>query len=217
MIIAPSVLSLDYTKFNEQVSILNENVKWLHFDVMDGNFVPNLSFGPDILKCFRKSSNLFLDVHLMVKDPSYFSDVFINNGADLITFHIEALDNDIEKAKELIKKIKEKYVKVGISIKPNTKPETIEPLLKDIDLVLIMSVEPGYGGQSFLDSAYSKIEYYANYRKENNLNYFIEIDGGINDQNSHNVVEKGVDVLVAGSFIFNGDIKANVDKLLHTQ
>lgn len=217
MIIAPSVLSLDYSKFIEQLKDLNECVKWLHFDVMDGNFVPNLSFGPDILKCFRRNTNLFIDVHLMVKDPLYFSNVFINNGADLITFHIEALDYDVNKAKELIIKIKEKYVKVGVSIKPNTDPRVIEPLLKYIDLVLIMSVEPGYGGQSFMDNAYQKIEYYDAYRKENNLNYLIEIDGGINDRNSHSCISKGVDVLVAGSFVFNGDIKSNVDKLLHTK
>lgn len=213
MIIAPSVLSLDYSKFDEQVKILNDNCKWLHFDVMDGHFVPNLSFGPDILKSFRRNSSLYLDVHIMVSDPFYFSNVFINNGADGITFHFEAVGEDIDKCRTLIRNIKSNYVKCGVSIKPNTNVEKIIPLLNEVDLILIMSVEPGFGGQSFIESSYDKIAFLDKYRKDNNLQYLIEVDGGINDRNAHQLAEAGCDVLVAGSYLFNGDILNNLEKL----
>lgn len=215
MIIAPSVLSLDYANFSSQVNELNFNTEWLHFDVMDGHFVPNLTFGPDILKAFRKTSPLFLDVHIMVEDPFYFADVFSKNGADLITFHYEALNGDIDKCKELISIIKSKYIKAGISINPDTPVEVLEPLLNDVDLVLIMSVNPGFGGQSFIDNSFGKINYLNEYRINNNLNYLIEVDGGVNDKNAHKLAKSGVDVLVAGSYVFNGDIKSNIDKLKH--
>lgn len=212
MILAPSVLSLDYSKFSEQLNILNNNVKWLHFDVMDGHFVPNLSFGPAILKTFRKNSSLFLDVHLMVSDPKFFSDVFIKNGADGITFHYEAF-NDIDKCEELIKHIKDNYVQAGISIKPNTNVKLIEPLLKDLDLVLVMSVEPGFGGQNFMENQLEKVKWLKEYKDNNNLNYHIEIDGGINGQTAYKAVDAGCDVLVAGSYIFDGDIKTNIESI----
>lgn len=215
MIIAPSVLALDYSKLNEQTEILNKYSSWLHFDVMDGHFVKNLSFGPDVFKAFRKLTSCYLDVHIMVEDPFYYADVFADCGADGITFHFEALNNDINKSLELIEKIKSKYLKAGISIKPNTNIQDIEPLLKEVDLVLIMSVEPGFGGQEFMNSTYEKIEFLDKYKKENNLSYLIQVDGGINDRNSYELSLKGADVLVSGSFIFDGDIKNNIDKLLH--
>lgn len=213
MIIAPSVLSLDYSKFSEQLSTINENCEWLHFDVMDGHFVPNLSFGPKLLKDFRKCTSLFLDVHIMVSDPFYYTDVFADAGADGITFHYEALNGDLDKCKELITYIKSKYLKAGISINPGTPVELIEPLLKEVDLVLIMSVEPGYGGQEFMHNSLNKVEYLKNYKLNNNLNYLIEVDGGVNDKNAHDLNAKGADVLVAGSFVFNGDIESNIEKL----
>lgn len=213
MIIAPSVLSLDFSKFSEQVNILNNNCKWLHFDVMDGHFVDNLSFGPQILKNFRKKSDLYLDVHIMVDDPFKFSDMFIRNGADGITFHYEALNGDIDKCLDLIRQLKENYITAGISIKPNTAIEDIIPLLDVVDLVLIMSVEPGFGGQQFIDETYKKVAFLDTYRKNNNLNFMIEVDGGVNDKNAYELKKKGTDVIVAGSYIFNGDIKYNIDKL----
>ena len=149
MIIAPSVLSFHYDKFNEEIEVLNKKAEFLHFDVMDGHFVPNLSFGPEILKAFRRSSNLFMDVHLMVDDPVYFSEVFIKAGADGITFHYESF-NDIIKCDRLIDAIHKKYIKVGISVKPGTDIEVIKPLLDRVDIVLVMSVEPGFGGQDFI-------------------------------------------------------------------
>ncbi|MBR2553196.1 MAG: ribulose-phosphate 3-epimerase [Erysipelotrichaceae bacterium] len=211
MIIAPSVLSLDYTRFNEQVDILNKRVEWIHFDVMDGHFVPNLTFGPDILKAFRRSSDLFMDAHLMVTDPSFFADVFMKAGADQITFHYEAVEED--KIPELIDKIHAGGCKAGISIKPKTEVKVLEPFLKDVDLVLVMSVEPGFGGQSFIEDSYNKIRELDKLRKEKDLAYKIQVDGGVNSANAGKLVASGVDVLVAGSFVFKGDMEANIQSL----
>ena len=213
MILAPSVLSLDFSKFSESVELLNENVKFLHFDVMDGHFVPNLSFGSSILKAFRKNSSLFLDVHLMVDNPFDLVDSFILAGADSITFHIEAFNNDTKEAIGFIKKIKSNYLKVGVSIKPNTPVKVIEPLLPFVDLVLVMSVEPGFGGQEFIPQTYEKIKYLSKYRDESNLKYLIEVDGGVNEKNASELVKIGTNILVAGSYIFNGDIKSNIDRI----
>ena len=212
MILAPSILSMDYSDFSNQLDILNDNVEWIHFDVMDGHFVPNLSFGPDIFKAFRRNSSLFMDVHLMVDNPEYFSNVFIDKGCDNITFHYEVFNNT-EDCLKLIKDIKSKYVKCGISIKPNTPVEDIIPLLEDVDLVLVMSVEPGYGGQKFIENSYRKIKQLDEYRKLHNLNYLIEVDGGVNGQNAYNMVDCGCDVLVAGSYIFKGDMINNINSI----
>lgn len=213
MIIAPSVLSLHYDDFNRELDILNSRCKFLHFDVMDGHFVPNLTFGPDILKAFRRNSNLFLDVHIMVDNPEFISQIFIKSGADSITFHYEALSND-EEILNLIKKIKqENYIKVGISIKPGTNVEVLEPFLDYLDIVLIMSVEPGFGGQKFIDSALDKIKYLKNYKDEHNSNYLIEVDGGINDMTCKKCLDAGVDIVVAGSYLFEGDLNRNIDIL----
>ena len=212
MIVSPSVLSMHYENFSEELSQLNKNSDWIHFDVMDGHFVPNLTFGPDILKAFRKNSELFLDVHLMVTDPDFFTDVFAKAGADSIIFHYEAY-NDIDKCIKLIDKIHSLYLKAGISIKPKTPVEDILPLLDKIDIFLMMSVEPGFGGQSFIEESYERIKKIAEYRKEHNLDFIIEVDGGVNDRNAHELIECGTNALVAGSFVFNGDIEANIAKL----
>ena len=212
MIIAPSILSMNYDRFMEELKILNENVEYIHFDVMDGHFVPNLSFGPYILTQFRKNSELFMDVHLMVEDPGFFSDVFIDAGADGITFHYESYD-DIVKCDRLIDNIHSKYVKAGISIKPNTSVEMIYPVLDKVDMVLVMSVEPGFGGQAFMPIAYEKIKKLYEYKLRNNLNYQIQVDGGVSDKNIRELIEAGADNIVAGSYIFKGDIKHNIEVL----
>ena len=212
MIIAPSVLSMHYDDFMNELKQLNESVEWIHFDVMDGHFVPNLTFGPDILKAFRRNTDLFMDVHLMVDDPDYFADVFAKAGADSIVFHYEAY-HDIAKCSALIDKIHGMYLKAGISIKPGTAVEEIVPLLDKIDIFLLMSVEPGFGGQKFMEEAYDRVRFLKEYREEHGLNYIIEVDGGVNDQVAHGLISNGTDALVAGSFVFNGDIKENVAKL----
>lgn len=212
MIVSPSVLSLDYAKFAEQLKEVNECCEWVHFDVMDGNFVPNITFGPKIFSDFRKNSDLFMDVHLMVTNPEYFSDVFADNGADGITFHYESF-NDLEKCDKLIDKIHSKYIKAGISIRPKTPVEVIKPLLNKLDLVLIMSVEPGFGGQEFMPETLEKIKELDRIRKENNYKFLIQDDGGVNSNTAFDILHAGCDVLVAGSFVFKGDIKNNVEML----
>jgi ribulose-phosphate 3-epimerase len=213
MIIAPSLLSMDFTQTLSQLNeIKQSHATWLHFDVMDGHFVPNLSFGPDICKQIRLNSDLFMDVHIMVSNPNYFSDVFMNVGADLITFHLEACANEQEVI-QIIDKIHAKNVKVGLSIKPDTNIESLFPYLDKIDLVLIMSVNPGYGGQSFMMSALDKIRTLKKIIVRENYQVLIEVDGGINDETAKLVLEAGADVLVAGSYIFKHNITETIEKL----
>ncbi|MBS5113291.1 MAG: ribulose-phosphate 3-epimerase [Coprobacillus cateniformis] len=201
--VAPSVLSANFAELKKDLdSIRDCGADWIHYDVMDGHFVPNISFGYSILKDVKKVSDLYLDVHLMISDPKKYVDEFIKAGADLITFHIEAMESE-EKTRELIDHIHQHHKHVGVSIKPATPISAIEKYLNDLDLVLVMSVEPGFGGQSFQDMAIAKIKELNDKRQD--AHYLIEVDGGINAQTGKLCKDAGADVLVAGSYIFNSD------------
>lgn len=212
--IAPSLLSANFAYLKEEIeAITSAGAQWLHYDVMDGHFVPNISFGYSILNDVSKVTDLYLDVHLMISDPLKYIDNFINAKASLITFHFESVDNEKE-IKEIINYLKSHNTDVGISIKPNTPVDVLLPYLKDLDLILVMSVEPGFGGQSFQDSALNKIKQLKQLKQDNNYNYLIEVDGGINEETGKLCKEAGVDVLVAGSYIFNSkDYKQKIDSL----
>lgn len=213
MIIAPSILSLDYSQMNEQMNLVNESkAQWIHFDVMDGHFVPNLTFGPDILKGFKKITPLLLDVHLMVENPRFFADVFIDAGADLITFHVEAM-KDKQDLDSLIKHIQSRNVKVGLTIKPNTPVSVLDDYISTVYLFLIMSVEPGFGGQSFIESSLDKIRYLRQKIDAASSNALIQVDGGINETTAKWCKEAGATVLVAGSYIFKQNIQQAIESL----
>lgn len=214
-IISASILNSNFKNLENEVKRSEDaGCKWLHFDVMDGHFVPNISFGYHVLNCIKDASNQIKDVHLMISDPKKYAKNFVDAGAEYLTFHYEALPS-IDAIIDLIDYIHSLKCRVGISIKPNTNVSVLIPILKMVDLVLIMSVEPGFGGQLFNESCLSKIEFLDNYRKENKCRYLIEVDGGINFFTAPLVIEKGVDVLVAGSYLFNSDdMKESVKSLL---
>lgn len=211
--VAPSILSADFMNLGEEIkSIEKAGAEFLHFDVMDGHFVPNISFGIPVLKCISHQHKMINDVHIMISDPKFYADKFIGAGADYLTFHYESCQNDKE-VEEVIKLIKSKGCKAGLSIKPNTNVEKVLPFIIDLDLVLIMSVEPGFGGQSFIPNALDKIAYLRKYIDKNQLNCLVEVDGGINQETALLCKNAGVDVLVAGSYVFGHDVKERINSL----
>jgi len=201
-IVAPSLLAADFTRLHKDIEMFqNSEAQWLHLDVMDGVFVPNISFGPNIIKQIRPLSDKFYDVHLMSVHPENFIDALVDAGSNLISFHIEASNH----AHRLIYQIKEKGIQAGIALNPHTDIQSIKNVLEDVDLVVLMSVNPGFGGQKFIYNTLSKIKELDKIRTERNLDFKIEIDGGVGLQNAEKILEAGADVLVAGSSVFKSE------------
>jgi ribulose-phosphate 3-epimerase len=209
MIIAPSILSSDFSKLGSEIKRLEENgADWIHIDVMDGHFVPNLTIGAPVVKALKKVANIPLDVHLMISEPEKYIEDFANAGSDIITFHYEAAK---EKTTDVIKMIKSRNIKAGLSIKPKTSVSEIIPYLKEIDLVLIMTVEPGFGGQKFMRDCADKIKEIKNL---NIKDLIIEVDGGINKETANCCKTLGANALVAGNYVFSAaDIKEAIASL----
>ena len=208
--IAPSILAADLLDIkNEVINVDDAGAEFIHIDVMDGHFVPNLSFGYNMVKTLRPITKKILDVHLMISPVEPFIKEFINAGSDIVSFHPEADKN----TKEIISTIKKSNCKVGIAVHPNIKIEEIKEFLNDVDLVIIMTVIPGFGGQKFLEDQVQKISELKEIRKNINANYEIEIDGGINYQTSKICIDKGADILVAGSYVYGAPKEEYKDKI----
>ncbi|BDG76125.1 ribulose-phosphate 3-epimerase [Wolbachia endosymbiont of Culex quinquefasciatus JHB] len=215
--IAPSILSADFAKLGEEVKRISDlNVDYIHIDVMDGNFVPNITIGPNVIYAIRKYSNLPFDVHLMIKSPGDHIESFINAGADIITIHAEA-EIHLERLVRKIKSYKnntKKIIQVGASIVPSTSPSVLEYIIDELDIVLIMTVNPGFGGQEFIHSQLSKISTVRKMIQDRNLKTQVSVDGGVNFSNAADIIKAGANILVAGSAIFKAeDMKKAVNDL----
>ena len=211
--ISPSILSADFSQLGNEIKRLEKSgADMIHVDVMDGHFVPNLTVGPPVIKALRKQCSIKFDVHLMISPVHKYIEAYADAGADIITIHPEATEN----LEESISKIKSLNKKVGVSLNPESKLDLITNYLEKIDLVLIMSVNPGFGGQKFMPEVLDKVRKLKKIQSENNMNFDIEIDGGINFDNCQSAIEAGANILVSGTTVFksnNGDIKKNINLL----
>ncbi len=209
--ISPSILSADFSKLGEEIiNVDKAGADFIHIDVMDGNFVPNISIGLPVIKSIRNKTEKVFDVHLMIENPSRYIDEFVDAGADIITIHYEA-EKHIDRA---IEYIKSKGVKAGVSLNPGTPTYVLKDIIEKLDLVLIMSVNPGFGGQKFIPYALNKIKEVKEMSLEVNKDLLIEVDGGVDKNNSKSIIEAGANVLVAGSAIFgDGNLKENIEAI----
>ena len=210
-LISPSFLSADFTNLEKEISLMNNSeADWFHLDIMDGVFVPNITFGMPVIKQIKKHAQKPLDVHLMIVQPERYLEAFKNAGADILTVHYEACTH----LHRTVQQIKSLEMKAGVSLNPHTPVHLLEDIITEVDMILLMSVNPGFGGQKFIENTYKKIKQLKQLKAKNNANFLIEIDGGVDASNAKTLINTGADVLVAGSFVFGSENPlATVSKL----
>ena len=210
--IAPSLLSCDLLHIGEELKKMEQSgADYVHIDCFDGHFAPNIAFGPDFVKAIKKGTSLPLDVHLMLENPLRFVSSFLDAGSDFLTFHQEVISQ--QEFASLSAKLHSRNVKIGLSLMPVTPIEKIKPYLKDCDLVLVMSVMPGFSGQKFQENALQRIADLKKEREEMHASFLIEVDGGVNDTNAFSLIESGADILVSGSYLFEGNMKDKIERV----